>query len=564
MDKKVSKVASDPVLVVDVQTTGSSPGSGHLLEVAWALLRPEAGDAPWLEPEVFSFLVALPEGEEIPPRISRITGLTTDMLQGAIPAAEVAMILESWVRDAIPVAHFAVFEQRWLDDLFRSAHVPADGFPGIICTRELARRLYPGLPRKGLRAVAGYLGHTVGEHRRAADHVRATAGIWRRMVSDLDDMGIDSHGALIEMLSSPIPVHQGSWEYLLPRERRLGLPVCPGTYRFLSVEGRILYVGKAMSLRHRVNSYFTRRKADGKTLELVSQVADLEVSECETPLEAALEEFLCIREHAPQYNVALRERGLQLVHLDQGLAETISTPDAEHPCGPVPSGSPAVLLGGLLETVRSGKLPEPSLLGLGYLPLADGALSEGISLFMEKWVSPGTTMDGLLLSGREIWSIRTEAADADEESAGEVGSEGDTVEELREPPTEITAEGVLKGLEWFIAVGARDLRTAAWFRLLGWARICWQSRSGSKWRLLDIAGGGLSGREWSNEPSEVPPSGPRRLESQAGLTPLLYDLLRVLQSEMRRIHSAGLSLRVILPTGRILGTEGLGRLFTMV
>ncbi len=568
MVNEVSIVKPDLVLVVDCQTTGSSPETGHLLEVAWALLVPssECSSRSIGEPEVFSFLVALPEGEEVPRRISRITGITDDMLRGAPAATEVGHLLAAWVKDAMPVAHFAAFEQRWFDSLMRMTPGAGDRFPKIVCTRELARRLYPGLPRKGLRAVAGYLGHSLRERRRAADHVRATAGIWRRMLSDLGDIGVRTSGELEAFISSSVPVHEGSWDYLLPREKRLSLPVSPGTYRFYAADGRILYAGTARSLRSRVNSYFTKRKADSKTLELVSQVADLEISECATPLEAALEEFLLIREHTPQYNIALRERGLHLVHLDMSFGDPSEAPDQAHPVGPLPSGSPAMLLGDLLDTVLAGGIPDPVCFGLNYLPMADGALEEGTSLFREEYISAETTLRDLLRSGTEVWLRRAvEEEEPDQKHAEDNGIAPvvDALEEVREPSTLISADRVLRNLEWVLAAGARDLRTAAWFRLLGWSHLYWRPHPDSSLRRLAVSGGTLCGR-WFGEPEETHPAAPGRWERQAAIDPDLYDLLRVLQSELRRISSSGLPLRVMLPTGRTIEGEGLGRLLSLV
>ena len=58
----------------------------------------------------------------------------------------------------------------------------------------------------------------------------------------------------------------------MPREVRLSLPDAPGIYRMLRTDDSVLYVGKAASLHHRVNSYF--RKQNGipeRSLEMLSQ-----------------------------------------------------------------------------------------------------------------------------------------------------------------------------------------------------------------------------------------------------------------------------------------------------
>ncbi len=51
------------------------------------------------------------------------------------------------------------------------------------------------------------------------------------------------------------------------------LPAKPGVYRMLDADGKLLYVGKARQLRHRVQSYFHGRAHTSKTLVMLGQVA---------------------------------------------------------------------------------------------------------------------------------------------------------------------------------------------------------------------------------------------------------------------------------------------------
>jgi excinuclease ABC subunit C len=82
----------------------------------------------------------------------------------------------------------------------------------------------------------------------------------------------------------------------------------PGVYLMKNVDGAVIYVGKAASLRSRVRSYFgSPRGMDGKTRELISNIADFEVIRTDTPSEALILENELIKRHQPKYNVMLRD-----------------------------------------------------------------------------------------------------------------------------------------------------------------------------------------------------------------------------------------------------------------
>jgi excinuclease ABC subunit C len=86
------------------------------------------------------------------------------------------------------------------------------------------------------------------------------------------------------------------------------LPAKPGVYLFRDSDGKILYVGKAKSLRPRVRSYFqqggdTRAGIGG----MISRIADLEVVVTGTEVEALHLEQNLVKRHRPPYNVRLRD-----------------------------------------------------------------------------------------------------------------------------------------------------------------------------------------------------------------------------------------------------------------
>ena len=91
-------------------------------------------------------------------------------------------------------------------------------------------------------------------------------------------------------------------------DKLASLPAQPGVYFMKDAAGTILYVGKAISLRYRVRSYF-QSGADQpiKTRMLVSKVADFDYIITDTEKEALILESNLIKKHKPRYNVNLKD-----------------------------------------------------------------------------------------------------------------------------------------------------------------------------------------------------------------------------------------------------------------
>jgi len=93
-----------------------------------------------------------------------------------------------------------------------------------------------------------------------------------------------------------------------PREKAVSLPELPGVYLFKDATGKVVYVGKARSLRNRVRSYFLEsRWVDAKTGSLAREIADLETILVENEREALALENNLIKQYKPKFNVLLRD-----------------------------------------------------------------------------------------------------------------------------------------------------------------------------------------------------------------------------------------------------------------
>lgn len=85
------------------------------------------------------------------------------------------------------------------------------------------------------------------------------------------------------------------------------LPLSPGCYLMKDKNGRVLYVGKAKKLKSRVTSYFNQSVKAYRTNYMLSHVADFDFITTTSDAESFVLENNLIKEHAPKYNIRLRD-----------------------------------------------------------------------------------------------------------------------------------------------------------------------------------------------------------------------------------------------------------------
>lgn len=90
------------------------------------------------------------------------------------------------------------------------------------------------------------------------------------------------------------------------KEKITALPEAPGVYLFKDADGKIIYIGKAKSLKKRVSSYFTRFLSS-KTQMLVSKIIDLDYILTPSEAQARLLEASLIKDKQPHYNISLKD-----------------------------------------------------------------------------------------------------------------------------------------------------------------------------------------------------------------------------------------------------------------
>ena len=86
------------------------------------------------------------------------------------------------------------------------------------------------------------------------------------------------------------------------------IPDAPGSYQFKDPEGRVIYVGKAASLRQRLSNYFVDpRTLPPRTAQMVQAAESVEWIQVRNEVEALMLEYTLIQRHKPRFNVRLRD-----------------------------------------------------------------------------------------------------------------------------------------------------------------------------------------------------------------------------------------------------------------
>ena len=550
-----------PFLIFDLQSSSTSPKTGAIIEIAWQLLT------PGMEHPIQARLIALPQSLQLPKRVARLTGITPAMLEAA------PSLLQAWaeLKACLPaatrfIAHYARFERSFLLPALSETEHEA---PPFICTHEIAKRLYPELPRKGLRALAGYLGQPLPALKRAAPQVAATAFIWQQMLVALAARGVTRARDLEDFLEKkPAPATKGSKAPRpLEREARLAIPKLPGVYIMRAADGRPLYIGKASNLHRRVNSYYQKRKTKRRqVVEMLQQVHEITTQSTAHPLEAALLEHDLIKRHDPEYNRALKLRFTELVS-GQSLT-TLASPAAwNHPIGPFPLNADIELAAALCQlgdddradTARQTILTSPRF-NYRSAPTAE-ILDQALPILQQSlelafpWrrhaVDRAAALAWYRWHALQAAAAQSEAlaADADEPAlpapAPQAPEEGAQDQQDIELLHEWTPTSLARALEHSLIRYGRELRRSRWLRRLRNLSLSWESPAGPAGICLIH---GERHAAWCGAPPRafvLPQSSPATVDQ------VEYDRLCVLTTEIRGLIRRGQKPTLQLPQRRL-------------
>jgi len=347
----IPSVHEATLCIVDLETTGGSPGTSRITEIGAVRVR------GLQVVDTFSTLVN-PE-RPIPPHITAITGIDDTMVRCAPSIEDALRRFIEFAGSDVLVAHNAPFDLRFLN--YERRRLMGDYFPNPwLDTLVLARRLLgSSVQRHDLATLAHWADAATAPCHRALADAQATAAVLARLIDLMGD-GTDTrldHAIAMGQPGGPKMAHKVA----LAED----LPAVIGVYLMRDVHGRVVRVGSASNIRRRVRGYFSAAKDQGgllnRAIEAVDRV-DYEVTGSE--FEADLRAHRLIAELTPTCNrpiVGARSR--RYVRLSEGDGDVRVTAVAR--------ASRTGECYGPLGAERSARLASEALQVL--LPLAQGS-----------------------------------------------------------------------------------------------------------------------------------------------------------------------------------------------
>lgn len=282
-------MAKKKYAIIDIETTGGMAKRDRITEVGIVIHDGEK--------VIDEYESLVNPGRSIPPNITRITGITNEMVRNAPPFYEIAKKIVEMTEGAIFVAHNVRFDYGFIRHAFDELGYTFS--KRQLCTVRLSRKAFPGLKSYSLGNLIKHFNISVNARHRALDDAKATAIILGKILSVQEN---DTH---VKML-----VNEGIKESRLPRNITLdflhGLPEKTGVYYFFNEYGIPVYIGKSINIKKRVFQHFSKTTKKAENLQKYVHNISFELTGSE--LASMILESNEIKKHRPEINKAQRTR----------------------------------------------------------------------------------------------------------------------------------------------------------------------------------------------------------------------------------------------------------------
>lgn len=284
--------------VFDFETTGMSGRRDKVIEIGMVkIIKGKVTD---------TFSSFINPGRPIPYFITKITGITNADVENAPFFDEVYHKMKELIGNAVLIAHNLSFDHSFLKNECANAELE---FPSnkAVCTLRLARKIYPQFPSKSLGNLTKSLRIRHRDVHRGLGDSLATAKILLRMFPTLrEEHNIDTVSDLISFQNQPVT----SKPFRIIKKKLFDdfskIPDEPGIYFYKNTKDEVIYIGKAKSLKERLNNYFSNN-AIRKAKDIVRKSTRLEFQKTNSELTALVAEAELIKHHNPRLNKMLKK-----------------------------------------------------------------------------------------------------------------------------------------------------------------------------------------------------------------------------------------------------------------
>lgn len=274
--------------IVDIETTGGFAAENQMIEIAVAI----HDGVQVLE----RYETLLNPGRKIPPYIAGFTGISDSMVADAPAFREIALELFRLLEGKVFVAHNVNFDYSFVQKAFSDIGIHYQA--KRLCTVRLSRKIIPGFKSYSLGNLCQQLGINLTNAHRAGGDCEATAILFSLLVKK------DSSKHIAESLK------RNNGELNLPpnlsKKQFEKLPLTPGVYYFHDEKGKVIYVGKAKSLKKRVASHFSGKNESERKQHFMREIHSVSFELCGNELVALLLEAQEIKKLWPKYNRAMK------------------------------------------------------------------------------------------------------------------------------------------------------------------------------------------------------------------------------------------------------------------
>lgn len=233
----------------------------------------------------------------IPYEITRITGITNDMVANAPKFYEIAKEILQKTEDCIFVAHNVFFDYNFIREEFHQLGYTFSRKK--LCTVQLSRRNFKGLKSYSLGSLIEHFNISVASRHRAMEDTKATLEIFTKILKLNEEKNVGLSDLSLILKENKIPPN-------LNKADIQSLPERPGVYYMRDRYGVPIYIGKSKNIRERIFQHFN--DVSPKTRKMLEVVHEIDSIETGNELMASLIEAKEIKRHQPEINRALRRK----------------------------------------------------------------------------------------------------------------------------------------------------------------------------------------------------------------------------------------------------------------